>query len=273
RNVGTGANPLNVPTFLTRKITGTLRLHDGETTLLSGLLQGADTDSFAGILGVQSIPILNKILTSRKKEHQDQEILMSITPHLVRAPKVTEADLQSVLIGTRELTRLNAGARPQLGVPEDQLAPPVGATATPSPTPAPVVTPPPGGPAPGSLSPPVPPPGAPPVIPPASGVGPPAGVAPPVAPAPSPAPSPLAGVPEGESAATIGGPPGAVPPASAATAPSPAPAGVAAAVLSPAEIRIPVGGTGTVGLVVMGAQDLRAVDMTLTYDPAVLEAQ
>jgi len=273
RNVGTGANPLNVPTFLTRKITGTLRLHDGETTMLSGLLQSGDTDSFVGILGVQSIPILNKILTSRKREHQDSEILMSITPHLVRAPKVTEADLQSVLIGTRELTRLNAGARPQLGVPEDQLAPPVGATATPSPTPAPVVTPPPGGPAPGSLSPPVPPPGAPPVIPPASGVGPPAGVAPPVAPAPSPAPSPLAGVPEGEASATIGGPPGAVPPASAATAPSPAPAGVAAAVLSPAEIRIPVGGTGTVGLVVMGAQDLRAVDMTLTYDPAVLEAQ
>jgi hypothetical protein len=48
---------------------------------------------------------------------------------------------------------------------------------------------------------------------------------------------------------------------------------VAAAVLSPAEIRIPVGGTGTVGLVVMGAQDLRGVDMTLTFDPAVLEAQ
>ena len=51
---------------------------------------------------------------------------MSITPHLVRAPKITAADLQSVLIGTRELTRMGAGARPQLGVPEDQLAPPVG---------------------------------------------------------------------------------------------------------------------------------------------------
>ena len=272
RNVGTGANPLNVPTFLTRKVTGTLRLHDGETTMLSGLLQGADTDTFAGILGVQSIPLLNKIFTSRKKERVDQEILMSITPHLVRAPKVTEADLQSVLIGTRELTRLNAGARPQLGLPEDQLAPPVGAS--PSPTPAPPVapvTPPLGAPAPGTLTPPVPPPGAPPVIPPASGVGSPAGVAPPVAPAPSPSPSPIAGAPEGESA-TIGATPGEVSPASR-TAPPAAPGGVAAAVLSPAEIRIPVGGTGTVGLVVMGAQDLRGVDMTLTYDPAILEAQ
>ena len=269
RNVGTGANPLNVPTFLTRKVTGTLRLHDGETTLLGGLLQGLDTDTFAGILGVQSIPILNKILTSRKKTHEDQEIMMSITPHLVRAPKVTTADLQSVLIGTRELTRMGAGARPQLGVPEDQLAPPVGTTPSPvAPTPPPA-TPPLGAPAPGSLSPPVPPPGAPPLIPPASGVGPPAGVAPPVQPAPNPSPSPITGVPQEEASATIGGSPGSI-------GPGPLPGGaggVAAAVLSPAEIRIPVGGTGTVGLVVMGAQDLRGVDMTMTYDPAVLEAQ
>ena len=269
RNVGTGANPLNVPTFLTRKVTGTLRLHDGETTLLGGLLQGIDTDTFAGILGVQSIPILNKILTSRKKTHEDQEIMMSITPHLVRAPKVTAADLQSVLIGTRELTRMGAGARPQLGVPEDQLAPPVGTSPSPLAPAAPPATPPLGAPAPGSLSPPVPPPGAPPVIPPGSGVGPPAGVTPPVLPAPSPSPSPITGVPQEEASATIGGSPGSI-------GPGPLPGGaggVAAAVLSPAEIRIPVGGTGTVGLVVMGAQDLRGVDMTMTYDPAVLEAQ
>jgi general secretion pathway protein D len=273
RNVGTGANPLNVPTFLTRKVTGTLRLHDGETTLLGGLLQGVDTDTFAGILGVQSIPILNKIFTSREKARDDQEIMMSITPHLVRAPKVTAADLQSVLIGTRELTRMGGGARPQLGVPEDQLAPPLGLTPSPAAPAAPAPTPPLGGPAPGSLSPPVPPPGAPPIIPPASGVGPPAGVAPPVQPAPSPSPAPLAGVPEVEPPATIGGSPGAVAPASGPSPQAGAPGGVAAAVLSPAEIRIPVGGTGTVGLVVMGAQDLRGVDMTLTFDPAVLEAQ
>jgi Flp pilus assembly secretin CpaC len=43
RNVGTGANPLNVPTFLTRKITGTLRLHDGETTLLERAAAGMPT--------------------------------------------------------------------------------------------------------------------------------------------------------------------------------------------------------------------------------------
>jgi hypothetical protein len=45
------------------------------------------------------------------------------------------------------------------------------------------------------------------------------------------------------------------------------------AVFSPTDVRIPVGGTGTVGLVVMGVQDLRGVDLSITYDPAVLEVQ
>jgi general secretion pathway protein D len=272
RNVGTGANPLNVPTFLTRKVTGTLRLHDGETTLLGGLLASTDTDTFAGILGVQSIPILNKFLTSRKKTHEDQEILMSLTPHLVRAPKVTAADMQPVYIGTRELTKMNPSRTLPLGVPEDQLAP-VGSTSPQAPgapvAPAAAPSPSPGAPAPGSLSPPVPPPGVPANIPPASGVGPPAGVTPPVAPPPSPSPSPLS---------SGAGPSATMPPSSPASGPAGAgPSGPAArgatAVFSPAEVRIPVGGTGTVGVVVMGAQDLRGIDLTVTYDPSLLDAQ
>jgi len=266
RNVGTGQNPLNVPTFQTRKVTGTLRLHDGETTMLGGLLQGTDTETLAGLLGLQSIPILNKVLTSRKTEHTEQEIMISITPHLVRAPKITAADLQPVLIGTRELTRLGT-ARPQFGLPEDQLAPPVGAlpapAASPTPTPAP-----PGAPAPGTIQPPVAPPGAPPLIPPGAGVGPPAGVAPPVAPPPSPSPSPAA-----EASVPAGPPSATIPPSPAEGGPAQGPARPMSAVFSPTDVRIPVGGTGTVGLVVMGAQDLRGVDLSITYDPAVLEAQ
>jgi hypothetical protein len=63
---------------------------------------------------------------------------MSITPHLVRAPKVTEADLQSVLIGTRELTRLRGAraARRPRGPARAALGP------SPAPTPAPPVAPP-----------------------------------------------------------------------------------------------------------------------------------
>src|SRR5262249_60520079 len=67
------------------------------------------------------------------------------------------------------------------------------------------------------------------------------------------------------------GPSGTAPPAAAS--PAPGPARPTSAVLSPTDARIPVSGSGTVGLVVMGVQDLRGVDLSITYDPAVLEAQ
>src|SRR5439155_7803352 len=123
-----------------------------------------DADSMSGILGLQSIPVLNRIFTSRQRVKDESEILLSITPHLVRAPKITARDLEATLIGTRELVRVNS-AIPALGVPEDQVAPAVGQSPAPgpSPTPAPSPSPSPGAPAPGSVSPPAPPPGAPPV--------------------------------------------------------------------------------------------------------------
>ncbi len=122
----------DLPTFLTRSVSGTLRIRDGETSLIGGLLQQSETDSFSGILGLQSIPIVNKLFTDRSKTTAESEILISLTPHIVRAPKLTEADLAALGVGTEEIPRV-AGARPSLFGPEP---PP-----SPKPTPAPPAPP------------------------------------------------------------------------------------------------------------------------------------
>ena len=87
--LGTPAELSNqtLPTFLTRNVTGVLRLRDGETSLIGGLVQRSEADTFAGVLGLQSIPVLNKVFTARKKEVKENEILISITPHILRAPQ------------------------------------------------------------------------------------------------------------------------------------------------------------------------------------------
>ena len=131
----------DLPTFLTRNVNGTLRFRDGETSLVGGLLQGRENATFSGIVGFQSIPLLNR-LGGTRKEKDDTEILISITPHLVRAPKVTEEDLAALNIGTRELVRVQ-GARPPLFGPEETpspapgVSPPAGARPGPRPTPPP----------------------------------------------------------------------------------------------------------------------------------------
>ncbi len=236
RNVGTGQNPLVVPTFSTRKMTGTLRLRDGEKTLLGGLLQTQEKESLKGILGLQSIPVLNRIFTSVNPRQKDEtEILMALTPHLVRAPKVTADDLASMYVGTKDLIHVNAVHPPLLGAPEEPAASPAASAA-----PGPAATPLP------SLN-----RGEPLVGPsPSAPLGSSAGPTSPLGPAGAPS-TPL-GVPT----------------------PTPSPsATIVSAQLSPADLRVAPNGTTSIGLVVMGAQDLTAVELVVRYDPALLEAQ
>ncbi|HEY2944645.1 MAG TPA: cohesin domain-containing protein [Vicinamibacteria bacterium] len=145
RNVGTGQNPINVPTFLSRKIEGVLRVRDGETNLIGGLVQSRDAESFKGALGLPSIPILNRIFPSADKQRDDTEILISLTPHLVRAPRLIDEDLASLYVGSAEQVRVPSVRPPLFGQPEEPPLAPVpipGPTPPPSPPPPPEATPP-----------------------------------------------------------------------------------------------------------------------------------
>jgi general secretion pathway protein D len=105
RNVGSESNPINVPTFFTRNVTGVLRLRDGETGLIGGLVQGREASSFAGAIGMNSIPVIGKLFGDRRRQNDETEVLMSITPRVVRAPKVTDEDLLALRVGTQEVPR------------------------------------------------------------------------------------------------------------------------------------------------------------------------
>ena len=222
-----------LPTFLTRNMNGTLRFNDGETTLVGGLLTSRDTTSHVGIFGLQSIPLLNK-LGSTRKEQEDTEILISITPHLVRAPKIMEQDLTSLNVGTRELVRVQGARPPLFGEPEGTPSP------GPGESPAPGV-PPPAGARPGPSPTPPPPPASGTQIPPLQG---------PV-PSPAPIPSPAEG---------------GLPPSGSQAAP------MVSAVFSPPEVTMKLNSNGSVSVVLMGAKDVTRVDISLTYDPGLAEA-
>ena len=144
RNVGTGQNPINVPTFLSRKIEGVLRVRDGETNLIGGLVQSREAESFKGILGLPSIPILNRILPSTSKSKDETEILISLTPHLVRAPRLVDEDLASLYVGSADQVRVPSARPPLFGLPEEPPLAPVpipGPTPTPTPSPSPETNP------------------------------------------------------------------------------------------------------------------------------------
>ena len=143
---GTGANQVNYPQFLTRKLENTLRLSDGVTAVIGGLLQNRDARSLKGALGLESIPLLNKVLGGHKRLDEEVEVLISLTPHILRAPNILPEDIEPLYLGLRNNLRI-PGVRPLFGPevepepePQPQAAPTpdqAGPSATPSPSPTP----------------------------------------------------------------------------------------------------------------------------------------
>lgn len=92
----------SAPVFRARSITNVVRLRDGETNLIGGLIDARDREVASGIPGIVDVPILNKLFAKNEESSFEAEVVFSVTPHIVRAPVVTEADLMSLPMGTEQ---------------------------------------------------------------------------------------------------------------------------------------------------------------------------
>ena len=129
---------VTVPTFVQRTVTTRLRLRDGESNLLAGLIQQRDSNTVQGFPGAIHVPFFKQIFSGNDITSDQTEIIMLLTPHIVRTQELTESDLRPIYIGSQQ----NLG----LGGP-----PPLIAAPEPEPTPPPAPAPTPGAAAPGGL--------------------------------------------------------------------------------------------------------------------------
>ncbi len=254
-----------VPSFVQRKVSTRLRLRDGESNLLAGLLQTKDIKGVSGFPGLVHVPFFSSLFASNTVTTEQVEIVMLLTPHIVRTHEITEADLRPIFIGSQQ--SLGIGGPPPLIAPQQPEAPPPAA-------PAPAATPggvPPSQPA-GSI-----PTGNPPV----RGPGGTTLVAPPgsspvpgtvVLPAPTPPAQPAVSVdappPVSQPAPVPPTPPAADPTAVPTTSPG---IGSTQILISPSSPTFRVGGGPyTVPLVISDASRISTVTLTLIFDPTKL---
>jgi len=94
---GTGYQGL--PTFGTRSITTTIRLRDGETNLLAGLIRDNERTVIKGIPGLSDIPVIGRIFASNERETQQTDVVLMLTPRIIRVLDLTEEDLRPFLAG------------------------------------------------------------------------------------------------------------------------------------------------------------------------------
>jgi general secretion pathway protein D len=110
-----------------RRIELETRLVDGEVNLLGGILEDTETQSMSGYPWVSKIPILKYLFAQDNKDHTENEIIFAITPHIIRAPDVTEENLRTILVGTGNSTELpwkaSAPAAPAPGQPAEPAKP------------------------------------------------------------------------------------------------------------------------------------------------------
>src|SRR5258705_11966515 len=89
---GTGFGGL--PTFGNREITTSIRLRDGETNLLAGLIRDDERTVLEGIPGLSDLPILGRLFAHNRKETQQTDVVLTLTPHIIRVLNLSEDDLR-----------------------------------------------------------------------------------------------------------------------------------------------------------------------------------
>jgi general secretion pathway protein D len=78
---------VNEPTFGQRQIEHDIRLEEGETSVLGGLLQTTDTTTVSGVPGLASIPGLKYLFSDTKHEKVKTDVLIMLTPRVIRLPQ------------------------------------------------------------------------------------------------------------------------------------------------------------------------------------------
>jgi general secretion pathway protein D len=94
------------PTLGNRRVTTKLRLRDGETGIIAGLMRGSTTGSREGAPILNKVPILKEIFSSTSKINERTDILLSITPRVLRMPEISRKDVEAYFIGTRDKVEL-----------------------------------------------------------------------------------------------------------------------------------------------------------------------
>jgi len=139
----TNIGGINQPIISQRSIEHDIRLKDGEVNVLGGLMEQTDTDQVNGIPGLAKVPILRGFFSGDTIDHEKDEILIVLIPHIVRLPSISPENLRSIASGTdtnaevrlTEAVNLPEAPGPQAAAPAQPApaaAPPAAAAIVPA---------------------------------------------------------------------------------------------------------------------------------------------
>ena len=94
-----GANSLT-PTFTERTMTGTARVQNNRTMMLASVSSDIETRGRRGIAFLGGLPMIGRLFTSPTRDNRQIDIVIAVTPRVLRAPAVTPRDEEMRPSGT-----------------------------------------------------------------------------------------------------------------------------------------------------------------------------
>jgi len=106
---------VNEPIIQNQSVEQTIRLREGEASILGGILTRTNSHTIGGIPGLGELPILKYLFSSDQHEVQDEEIVFMLTPHVIRATQISPLNARELDTGTTnaiELRHIQADVTP-----------------------------------------------------------------------------------------------------------------------------------------------------------------
>jgi general secretion pathway protein D len=118
----TKGGPALTPTFTERNIEGTARIQNNRTMMIASVAQNSQSRGRQGLPVLGLVPVLGQMFTAPRREDSQTDIVIAVTPHVMRASSVTPEDeemhpsgtLQTPTTGTLEAMLLEVGREEQL---------------------------------------------------------------------------------------------------------------------------------------------------------------
>lgn len=120
-------NGATVYTIGTRNAATLLRLKDGETQILAGLIQDEDRKNAARVPGLGDIPILGRLFSNQEDKKTKTEIVLAITPRVLTNLQLPKANVFDLWSGTENeisdsLKKFQAPAASSTGTVREEAA-------------------------------------------------------------------------------------------------------------------------------------------------------
>jgi general secretion pathway protein D len=104
-----GKGYADIPIINTREVKNVLRLKDGETNLIAGLLRDEERKAIKGIPGLKDLPVLGRLFGAEDTSLEQTDVILMITPYIVRTIPMNADDAKPLWVDVDEPVAAGTG--------------------------------------------------------------------------------------------------------------------------------------------------------------------